>query len=673
LNGSFRPHVVVRAIFVDGAAAASLALLLPAGGLRTIAVLVGLAGLLLARAVHLELQSRGLVLPDWIHGWIPFILIPLVLAVSWIVGLWGATAVTLVLVSLVVERSATAITPADDRRILLLVVLVAVYACTLPFAPLALPPMLVLALLLPGGLILCSLGEMPPASERTSPGGSHDGAHLVLIGALCLALSSIVAVLLPRPRDTWVPLQDPATGFGADVNLDQTPEPSLESVVLRAKVRDLAGNPVWGPFYFRGLALDDFDGRAWTASSQGAMPTRRLSPGPAGRGQTLVVEALLEPATDSVVFGIPDILSVNAVGEAAWEDGNGAWHVDPTHEHVHLLERSILPDPTQSPDMESFPDPRFTALPVGLDRRIAALAWSVAAGAATPRDRALALQRYLRENYRYDVDSTARSLEAFFFESHVGTCEHFASGLAVLARAVGLPARVANGFHGGTEQDGVITLRTSDAHAWTEIWDGSWQLYDATPVAEVPVAEESSPSTGLASGLGRAAMALSSFDRRSQLRALERLRDLLVGPWGDTYRKLGILATVRLAARAVGVLLGVVVVLGSLGRWATSYLAGGPGLTRRPEGLVHRRWMEAREVVRRRGWLVPSSLPPLEGARWLEERAGVAAGPFRELACLHYRVRYGAEDDEALASEASRQLRALGELPKKKTVLRGKP
>jgi hypothetical protein len=71
--------------------------------------------------------------------------------------------------------------------------------------------------------------------------------------------------------------------------------------------------------------------------------------------------------------------------------------------------------------------------------------------------------------------------------SEPGYCEYFAAGFTVLARAAGYPARVITGFHGGVLNafENYYMVRNSDAHAWTEIYDGkaAWLRIDPTPGA----------------------------------------------------------------------------------------------------------------------------------------------------------------------------------------------
>jgi transglutaminase-like putative cysteine protease len=66
-----------------------------------------------------------------------------------------------------------------------------------------------------------------------------------------------------------------------------------------------------------------------------------------------------------------------------------------------------------------------------------------------------------------------------------GFCEYFAAGFAVLARAAGHPTRVVVGFRGGQLNafENYFMVKNSNAHAWTEIYDGraAWLRTDPTP------------------------------------------------------------------------------------------------------------------------------------------------------------------------------------------------
>lgn len=76
-----------------------------------------------------------------------------------------------------------------------------------------------------------------------------------------------------------------------------------------------------------------------------------------------------------------------------------------------------------------------------------------------------------------------------FLENKVGFCQQYASAMAWLVRAAGIPARVAFGFTSGNNQQGeTYTLTNLNLHAWTEVYfDGvGWVPFDVTPAASVP-------------------------------------------------------------------------------------------------------------------------------------------------------------------------------------------
>jgi hypothetical protein len=117
----------------------------------------------------------------------------------------------------------------------------------------------------------------------------------------------------------------------------------------------------------------------------------------------------------------------------------------------------------------------------------------VTAGASTPYARAEALRNYFRDpasGFVYDtgVDQldSGSAIVAFLRDKH-GFCVQFASAYAVMARSLGIPARVAVGFTpGAAGADGTFHVSSHDAHAWPEIWLaglGWTHMFDPTPAA----------------------------------------------------------------------------------------------------------------------------------------------------------------------------------------------
>lgn len=135
-----------------------------------------------------------------------------------------------------------------------------------------------------------------------------------------------------------------------------------------------------------------------------------------------------------------------------------------------------------APDLLELPDTG------GLAPRLRALA-GLAAGTGTPRERLVNLRNHLRTTLDYslriDNPRDLDPLENFLFDEQRGPCELFATAGAMLARAAGVPARVAYGWSGGRyfEHANLFVFRTRDAHAWAEVWIAGhgWVVMDPTP------------------------------------------------------------------------------------------------------------------------------------------------------------------------------------------------
>jgi transglutaminase-like putative cysteine protease len=116
-----------------------------------------------------------------------------------------------------------------------------------------------------------------------------------------------------------------------------------------------------------------------------------------------------------------------------------------------------------------------------------------AKNADTPFQQALAIQDYLRsDEFRYNLNVPALSeggnqLRRFLTEVREGYCEQFAIAMAMMAREVGIPSRVAVGFTSGEIVDQTFTqVTTHDAHAWPELWfpEAGWVPFEPTPRAD---------------------------------------------------------------------------------------------------------------------------------------------------------------------------------------------
>ena len=135
------------------------------------------------------------------------------------------------------------------------------------------------------------------------------------------------------------------------------------------------------------------------------------------------------------------------------------------------------------------------ASPAPTTDRVSALARRITASAPTTYDKIRAIEAWLGAHVKYSLNaplspSNVDVVDDFLFHTRVGWCEQVASSLVVMARSVGIPARLATGFVPGHRDalSGQFVVRERDAHAWAEIYFAGvgWQPFD--PTASVPLA-----------------------------------------------------------------------------------------------------------------------------------------------------------------------------------------
>lgn len=259
------------------------------------------------------------------------------------------------------------------------------------------------------------------------------------------------------------------------------------------------------PDYLRLLTLDVYDGTVWRASDRPVPEDQRISeplPSPPGlspdiartehRYQFEVTDNLESewlplpyPAQEITTSGgdwrYADTLDVVALGSTTrgLRYDVTALAVQPTPDQL----RGLPPLPGQFLDLLELPD--------DLPLVVRDLAREVTADAVDSYDRAVALQQWFRNDggfvYDLSVDpgNNADDLVAFLNDRR-GYCEQYAATMAIMARILGIPARVAVGYLRGEEaQPGFWVVRAQDAHAWPELYfDGiGWVTFEPTPAA----------------------------------------------------------------------------------------------------------------------------------------------------------------------------------------------
>jgi hypothetical protein len=144
---------------------------------------------------------------------------------------------------------------------------------------------------------------------------------------------------------------------------------------------------------------------------------------------------------------------------------------------------------------------RYLTLPDSVPERVLDLAQMVAADRETQYEQAEAIEYFLR-TYAYTLDLPAPPenqdvVDYFLFEQQEGYCDYYASSMVVMARAVGIPARLASGYAQGTYDHSakrwIVTEK--DAHSWVEIYFDGIGWVEFEPTAGLPALTRSGAGT----------------------------------------------------------------------------------------------------------------------------------------------------------------------------------
>lgn len=111
-----------------------------------------------------------------------------------------------------------------------------------------------------------------------------------------------------------------------------------------------------------------------------------------------------------------------------------------------------------------------------LTKRTIALKDEIVQGIDDHYEKALTIESYLRDNYRYTLDTSTvpeghEFIDYFLFEEQAGYCTYYATTMAIFLRLEGIPSRYVEGYIAHeTTDDEVYEVRQSHAHAWVEAY-----------------------------------------------------------------------------------------------------------------------------------------------------------------------------------------------------------
>lgn len=363
-------------------------------------------------------------------------------------------------------------------------------------------------------LALLALTAAPVPGPRGAP-GRGDATRRTAAAVTGAALATVAAIALGPIAGAvpwWSTARLPTAGSGSvgslrlalDLDLRESLGARSNDVELTYRAEPVAVGPL------RVFTLRDFDGQTWSRDAgPSAVPSHKSLLWPA--------RDLANRPPDEASPTVSDV-SVRIVGlredrlpipvMPRTVDADGRWSYDAQRDEVVRAGRTRtgttyklkvevldLTDADLRAAGTSYPSDMLPYLAVARTSRtedVAAAAARITQAASNPFDQALALQSYLRsaQNFTYSTSVRApRSDDAVwdFLGSRTGYCVQFATTLTMLARTLGIPARLAVGFLPGTlgdTGDHVVTGR--DAHAWPELYfpQIGWVRFEPTPAVQ---------------------------------------------------------------------------------------------------------------------------------------------------------------------------------------------
>ncbi|MCS7220650.1 MAG: transglutaminase domain-containing protein [Anaerolineae bacterium] len=259
-------------------------------------------------------------------------------------------------------------------------------------------------------------------------------------------------------------------------------------VALRVRINQ----PSWPDsekWYYRAITYADYSGRGW--SNEDEPEIRALPPGQPwdetvatmrGRKRLLQSFEVIE-APSGVLYAVGEPLAPDVPYEAKLRAPGDLISLEPP-ERQRLQRYTVLSAvPAVSEEQlraanHDYPEEirtRYLALPE-IPQHVRNQAREIVAGLENRYDQAVAIETYLRGfEYTLEIEEPPPDrdvVDYFLFDLKKGYCDYYASAMVVMARAVGIPARLAVGYSTGSpdQYTSEYTVTEAEAHSWPELY-----------------------------------------------------------------------------------------------------------------------------------------------------------------------------------------------------------
>ena len=484
-----------------------------------------------------------------------------------------------------------------------------------------------------------------------------------------MPLMVVMFVVMPRLGPLWrVPIPEASgkTGFSdslAPGDLGNLVKSSGTAFRVTFTGRQV---PRFNDLYWRGIALERFDGRRWHRVNGGYQAPLGTLTGSdeASNDQLIDYEVMLEPHQHPWLFALAEPVRAHAEKSRLSLTADGFIVArEPVFTRLQYEASSVKTSRLEVRTLHSTERDRLLALPKGFNPQAIKLASEWQLQNLTQQqiiNQALAL--YNRQ-FTYTLQPPLlgqHSVDDFLFRTQRGFCEHFASSFVVLMRAAGVPSRVVVGYQGGrfNRVENYWLIDQSDAHAWAEVWvDGSgWRRIDPTAAVAPERVEE-----GISNALDineRALVGDGSFDVPPWLQAMRDRFDAAGYVWHrwvlnyDAGKQNAVLSKLFGGLDAWRMGLGLTVVLVVLLGLYMFFLTR----TRKPRSSLSRALVKLEQRLHKLGFARANAESPHAYFRRLAGLRPEWQGHCEPLASLCERALY---NDEPAANEALERRAAL--------------
>ena len=281
--------------------------------------------------------------------------------------------------------------------------------------------------------------------------------------------------------------------------------------------------------YFRQYVFDTLGDTGWLVDHYGsrAVPVSSI-PGPPGlddttRAQTVrttvtVGNDFRSPAQQPTFLPLPyPAIQVTAPGKWLADPDLMVYSTTDSIAGRSYSVASVMVDPSQA-QLQTVPGLARTAglvpdlgLPTAYQASaLKRLAEANSAGQTTEFGKVNALATWLSgPQFTYSLAApqltSAAKLVNFLTKVKSGFCVQYAYAMTVLTRLLGIPARFVVGYTGGTRlKNGSYEVKTTDAHAWTEVYFPTlgWIRFEPTPAGQGTANAPDYMTGGARNGLG---------------------------------------------------------------------------------------------------------------------------------------------------------------------------